>query len=119
MSQTSETVGQASHLPARRLSNAAMWASACVVAALIIVQAGNLGGAAPARADVVASAGGTTALTFSATNEDLLAVIDGRQETLLLYRVEQRSSLELIRSYNLPATFAEARARAGGGGRQR
>jgi hypothetical protein len=104
--------------PARRFSPAALWATACLLAALIIVQAGRMG-PGPARADVVSTAAGTTALTFEATNEDLLAVIDGRQEALFVYRVENRVALDLIRSYQLPALFSDARSRAGGTGRVR
>ena len=101
-----------------RFSQAALWASACVIAALIIVQAGRMG-PEPARADVVSSVGGMTALTFESQSEDLLAVIDGRSENLFVYRVENKNSLDLLRSYSLPTVFAEARSRAGGGGRQR
>jgi hypothetical protein len=96
-----------------RLSSAALWASAAVITALIIIQAGRMG-AEPARADVVSSVGGTTALTFEAPSEDLLACIDGRQETLFVYRVQNKNTLELLRSYRLPEIFAEARNRAGG-----
>lgn len=101
-----------------RFSQAALWASACVVIALIIVQAGRLG-PETARADTVSSVGGTTVMTFESQAEDLLAVIDGRTETLNIYRVENKNALDLMRSYSLPAVFAEARSRAGGGGRQR
>jgi hypothetical protein len=93
------------------LSPAALWASAFVLMALIVVQSGRLTG--EARADVVATTGTLTALTFTATNEDLLAVLDGRTEELYLYRGE-RGGVNLIQIYNLPALFSEARARATG-----
>jgi hypothetical protein len=101
-----------------RLSPGALWASAVVIAALIILQAGRMG-PGPARADVVSTVSGTTALTFEAQSEDLLATIDGRQEMLFVYRVQNKNALELVRSYTLPELFAEAKARSNGGGRQR
>ena len=101
-----------------RVSQAALWASACVIAALIIVQAGRMG-ETPARADLVSSVGGMTALTFESQSEDLLAVIDGRSESLFVYKVENKNSLDLLRSYSLPTLFSEARTRYSGGGRPR
>jgi hypothetical protein len=106
------------HARQGRLSGAGLWASAMVIAALIIVQAGRMG-PEPARADVVSTVAGTTALTFESQSEDLLAVVDGRQEMLFVYRVQNKNALELLRSYNLPELFAEARGRAGGTGRPR
>jgi hypothetical protein len=93
------------------LSPAALWASAFVLMGLIVVQSSQL--TSEAKADVVATTGTLTALTFTATNEDLLAVLDGRTEELYLYRGE-RNGVNLIQIYNLPALFAEARARATG-----
>lgn len=90
-----------------------LWGSAFVLAGLIVLQAGRLG-PHEARGDVVAGTGGLTALTFQSLNEDLLAVIDGRQEQLFVYRVANRSSLEMLAAYSLPRLFAEARARATG-----
>jgi len=110
MNQSTEKTG--------RFSSGALWASAVVIAALIIVQAGRMG-PEPARADVVGAAAGTTALTFEVPCEDLLALVDGRQEMLFVYRVQNKNSMELMRSYSLPELFAEARARAGGSGRPR
>ena len=93
------------------LSAAGLWASAFVLMGLIVVQAGRV--TSEARADVVATTGPLTALTFTAANEDLLAVVDSRAEELYLYRGE-RNSVNLIQIYNLPALFAEARGRATG-----
>jgi hypothetical protein len=107
-----------SHRTSGRVSGAALWASALMIAALIIVQAGRMG-PEPARADVVSTVAGTTALTFEAQSEDLLAIVDGRQEMLFVYRVQNKTALELVRSYNLPELFTEARGRVGGSGRPR
>lgn len=84
-----------------------LWASAFVLAGLILLQAGRPG---EARADLVASVGGVTALTVAgASSEDLLMVIDGRSEELFVYRVENQNNLELYRRYNLPRMFSDAR----------
>jgi hypothetical protein len=72
------------------------------------VQAGRPGG--EARADLVASVGGMTALTVAgASSEDLLLVIDGRSEELFVYRVENQQAVELQRRYSLPRMFTDAR----------
>lgn len=94
----------------RRLSSSTfMWASAFVLAALIVVQAGRMG-ESQARADLVSSVGGVTALTVAgAASEDLLMVIDGRSEELFVYRVENQNNLELYRRYSLPRMFTDAR----------
>jgi hypothetical protein len=112
MSQTENTSGG-------RLAPGSLWASAVVIASLIILQAGRFGGPSNVRADVVSNVSGTTALTFDSQSEQLLAIIDGRQELLFVYRVQARNSLELLRSYSLPDVFADARARATGTGRPR
>jgi hypothetical protein len=97
----------------RLSSSVLLWASAFVLAGLIVMQAGRFGG--EARAEVVASTGGLTALTFTATSsEDMLAVIDSRSEELFIYRVENQSNLELYRRYNLPRMFTDARAQGAG-----
>jgi len=95
---------------------AALWASAAVLAGLIVVQAGRLTGS-EARADLVSGAGGLTALTVRATNEDVLLVADNRSEQLMVYKVVNQNSVELFRTYSLPRIFSDARTRATGGRR--
>lgn len=97
----------------RRLSpHSALWASAFVLVALIVVQAGRIG-PSEARADLVSSAGDLTALTVESTNDDVLLVVDNRSESLMAYKVVNQNSFELFRSYSLPRLFGEARNRAG------
>lgn len=90
-------------------------ALAAVLAGLIGVQATRLG--APARADVVSSAGSVTVLTAAASSQDVLLVLDNRAEELMVYRVENQNSIELHNRYSLPRVFAEARNKALGKGR--
>jgi hypothetical protein len=98
-------------------SNVALWASAFVIAALVIVQAQRLAGGAPARADLVSGLGTITALTAEAQTEDVLYIADNRTEQLMVYKVVNQNNFELFRSYSLPRMFADARARASGGRR--
>jgi hypothetical protein len=93
-------------------SPAALWASAFALMGLIVLQASRMTGG-EAHADIVSSTGALTALTFEAANEDILCVLDGRTESLFVYRPDRRS-LELIQTYKLPDLFADARAGAGG-----
>jgi len=93
-------------------SSAALTASAVVLAAMIIVQAGRLLGGDPARADLVATSGAVTMLTVEASNSnDVLLVLDGRSEELMAYKVENQTNLELYKKYNVPRLMSEARSR--------
>jgi anti-sigma-K factor RskA len=97
----------------RRLTpQAGLWASAFVLAAIIVVQAGRLG-PSEARADLVSAAGGVTALTVEASNEDVLLVVDTRSDALMAYKVVNQKDLDLYKTYNLPRIFGDARNRAG------
>jgi len=97
----------------RRISgNAALVASAMVLGGLIVMQASKLAGE-PARADVVASTGPLTSLAFEAQNEDMVAVLDGRTEQILLYHVVNKSGVDLVQTYSVPRMFTDARQRSG------
>lgn len=69
----------------------------------------------PARAEMVTQTGGFVAMTASGGNEDVLYVIDNRSEQLLVYKVVNQKSLELLQRTALPDLFASAKAAAGGG----
>ena len=95
---------------------AALWASAVVVAALILTQAGRLTGN-QASADV-ATSGALTVLTAAAgDSEDVVAIIDGQGETVYVYGVEQGRTVLLHQVYGLRDLFREGRGAAGSGGR--
>lgn len=98
----------------RFTSSSALSASALIIAALVIVQAGRMLTGTEARADLVATSGTLTVLTAEATNfNDVLLVLDGRSEELLVYKVENQSNLDLFKKYTLPRMFADARTRSG------
>lgn len=99
-------------------TSAALWASAAVLAGLILVQLGRV----PARQiepqamarlmtmdDVVARVGDFTMLSFNAGSDDVLAVLDGRGEELYFYRVRNQRELEFLGREDLKAVFAAAR----------
>lgn len=94
---------------------AALWASAFVIMAMIVVQAGRLpmnGNAA--RAGNVSEIGDLTVLTAeSGDNEDILCILDRRSERLFIYGVQNRQSVELLRTYDLGEAFTSARRAAG------
>jgi len=107
--------------PQARLGRAglgALWASALVLAGLILASAGGGGPAAPAPAlaEMAAMAGDYAAVTTQgqSSSEELLYVLDQRAEALLVYRVENQRALALQHAENLSAVFAQARAAAGG-----
>jgi hypothetical protein len=93
------------------LSPAALWASAFALMGLIVVQGSGLTG--EARADVVAQTGPLTALTVTATNEDILLILDSRTEDLYVYRPD-RNALDLVQSHKVADLFNDARARTAG-----
>jgi hypothetical protein len=106
----------------RPATSALLWASAFVLAGLIVVQLGRTRGpvsdgftpaalaAAAASPDgVVSRVGEYTVMTFNAGNDDVLAILDGRAEELFLYRVRNMTEFEFIGRDNLPGLFATAR----------
>lgn len=96
---------------------AGLWASAFVLAGLILAQAS---GAFDARADAAGVAGpslkadGISAITVDAGNYDALFVIQDKSEQLLVYTVTDQDGLQLRLKQNLPALFTGARIRARG-----
>ncbi|MBL0922116.1 MAG: hypothetical protein IBJ10_08315 [Phycisphaerales bacterium] len=98
---------------------AALWASAFLILALVILQAGRLGAGAQARADVT-EIGDTVLLTSALdASEDILAILDSRADTLMFYAVVNRNSIELRENVNLTELFMSARGVPGPGGRPR
>src|SRR5689334_23319444 len=91
----------------------AMWVSAIVLALLVVVQAGRVLGPT-ATAEMVSHSGTYTVLTADAGTEDVLLVLDGRKEALLVYRMENQTALELYKKYELPRLFQDARGAAPG-----
>jgi hypothetical protein len=79
----------------------------------------NLGGsfdfASAFAGGVVAQTGGLTVLTSEAGNEDLLVVLDARNEELFIYRSDLKVGMQLLQRYPVAQLFTDARARTIGG----
>lgn len=98
--------------------SAVLWASAFVIFALAIVQAGRLGPMSAADAGDVALIRDLTILTAASGNdEDILLILDTRAQTLYIYGPKNRNSVELFGTHKVGDLFENA-ARAYGGGRR-
>jgi hypothetical protein len=100
------------HEPARR----ALWTLGMLLTGLILLRAGSLAPESPAYAEMVADSGAYTVLTTKSGTEELLYVIDDREEQLLVYRVRGTRSIELADRQDLRQMFTAARAAYLGGG---
>jgi len=87
--------------PRINLSAAGLWASAFVIMALIIVQAGKLP-VNQAMAGTSTSESGFTVLTANSGTggknqpNELLYIIDNRHETLLVYEIDDPTSKQIL-----------------------
>lgn len=101
-------------------SAAVLWASAFIVAALTITQAGRLAPNPAYAGDAITTGQGFSLLTASSgigpkeAPYDLLYVIDSNDETLMIYWIEnantqQTSKLTLVNGSYLPTLFDAAR----------
>jgi len=94
-------------------ARAILWASAFVLASLVILQAGKLPGN-PAYAGQVSSAGAYTILTADsgrgddANPDEILVVIDNRTEALMVYETDGRSGIVPRDGGNLANLFRQA-----------
>ena len=97
---------------------AALWASAFVIAALAVIQAGRLPGSA-AHANMVSELGDFTILTAPTGQGpdqrpyEALWVIDNREQVLIVYELEdaQRGTLTVRGGGSLRNLFLQARPR--------
>jgi hypothetical protein len=103
-----ETTNEISATPRK---HHALWISAIALAVIALFQLGlsdRAAIAAPLPADV-ASSGDYTMLTLTQSNEDLLLVLDGRNETLSVYHVRNKTSFEIIGGEDLKSIFARGK----------
>ena len=99
---------------------AALWASAFVLAGMILVSAGRHA-ENPAYAGQVAEVAGLRILTADAgSNEEVVALLNQNDETLSVYGIENQRSLELYEVVRLPELFDQSGGpqRGGTGGRR-
>ena len=97
-------------------SAAVLWASAFIIAALVIIQAGELPGQS-AYAEMASSRGDYSVITTNsgrggdADPDELVYVIDNRDQVLLVYEVEdaKRGGITFRHGWNLHTVFNQAR----------
>jgi len=108
------TESETRHVPAP----AALWASAFVILALIVTQAGRItGGVSTAQAGLVSTVNDFTVLTVSGGDEqDNLILLDQRAERVLIYEANAREGVRMLESYDLKQMFRGARSAAIGAG---
>lgn len=87
-----------------------LWVSAGVLAALILVQGGGFF-ESTARAEMATTSGSYSIMTTDGGNDEILVVVDSRQESLMVYRTMNNRSLKLLEREELSSLFARARAR--------
>ncbi|MCB9844988.1 MAG: hypothetical protein H6811_03235 [Phycisphaeraceae bacterium] len=96
--------------PPRATTDASLWASACVILAVILAMAARPGGSA-AKAEMVSAAGGFTIMTANGGTDEVLLVLDDRNEELYVYRVSN-NAVEFAAKQSLSKLFMDARASA-------
>jgi hypothetical protein len=100
------------------LLRAGLIATAIVLATLSVAQITRLiaahGMEPTALAGLVSDAGGVTVMTVEANNDELVFVIDSRNEDLMVYKAESNQSLVLLNKYPMGELFSAAKARSGG-----
>ena len=102
--------------PVGRSDSRARWAltvSACVLSALIVVLGGR-GFVEPAVADVSTNGGLTMVNLRSGPNNDVIAVLDIREERLFIYTMVGMKDLHLASSEDLRDLFTKAKAASAG-----
>ena len=91
------------------LRNRALVVSAVVLAGILGLQLGLPEREAQASMRDVSTSGGFTMMTLPSNNEDLLIVLDGRNETLFAYHIKNKSMFERLAGGDLRLFFAEGR----------
>jgi hypothetical protein len=90
-----------------------LWVSAGVLAALIVVQGSGVF-ESTARAEMATTNGAYSMMTTDGGNDEILFVVDSRQESLMVYRTDGMKSLKMLEREDLSSLFSRARARAMG-----
>lgn len=112
MRETNERHGGVGGGPDR--TRTALTLSASVLAGLVVVFAGRGLVEQPAAADV-ASVGSLIVTNLkSGTNEDVVAMLDGREERLFVYQTTNMKDVKLVATEDLRDLFAKAKAAASG-----
>jgi len=95
----------------------ALIATAVAGGALLAFQAAAFvpqGGSSGSRSGMVSQSGPYTMMSSDAGNEDIVIVLDNRNEQLMVYKVDNGQSVQLFQKLALPRLFMDAKARAAG-----
>ncbi len=93
-----------------RSSNLWLLASALVFGGLLVAQLGRLTGGTPAYADLVNQGNDFGILTSISTGDDLVVVLDQRNEELLVYTPYNQRAIEFKARHSLKDLFVAGRA---------
>lgn len=63
---------------------------------------------------MVSHVGNITMMTSDTGPDEILLVLDGRNETIMVYRVENSTAVELLQRASVPQMFTDAKAKAAG-----
>lgn len=86
-------------------------ATAVVLGTFLTVQAfAQLGGPAGTRSGMISQVSGYSIMTSDAGSDDIVLVLDNRNEELMVYRSEG-NAIQLYQKLSLPRVFTEARTR--------
>ncbi|MCA9302568.1 MAG: hypothetical protein KC996_00450 [Phycisphaerales bacterium] len=86
-----------------------LWVTAGLLCGLIVVQgAGML--ESEAVADMTTTSQSYSMMTTDGGTDEVLVVVDSRQESLMIYRVNQSNRLQLYKREQLGPLFSRARA---------
>jgi len=90
-----------------------LWVSAGVLAAMIVVQGSGMF-ESRASAEMSTTSGSYSIMTTDGNNDEILVVVDSRQEALMVYRTLNINSLVMLEREELSSLFTRARAQAMG-----
>lgn len=97
-------------VPGRRGALGSWWTTVVLVfVALFVVRGGP--GMPTAFAEMASVSGSYTMMTTDGGNDEILVVIDSREEMALVYRIDQMNRLTLLERERLSELFVRARAR--------
>lgn len=85
-----------------------------LVCAQLLGSAPPFGGGSNGGGGMVSQRGSHTIMTADAGSDDVVLVLDGRNEQLFVYRTNQQTGMQLLQKLNLPTVFADARIRNAG-----
>lgn len=109
MNNDTNTVQAATSAPKRFDTGlAALWASAFVIGAMLLTQAGRTSIEPTALGDVSEVADLTVVTAPAGSNWDIMALLDRREEVLYVYGLGSNRSVELYQVQKLDEAFSQA-----------